>query len=157
MATIAQTSAIGIRANRQNALKPTGPNTEKRAAEAPHTPAPHRLALGPVPAVATERNSTPAPRVPAHLNNTHTPKPPILTPNNDLSAQNKPNFQNPKTTAISFAARSYTKVPSRRNQKNKPNQSQFQTGRLLVNRMKPKFLNFHLKNSLTGAEDSLEC
>ena len=39
---------------------------------------------------------------------------------------------------------------------NKPNQTQpvvslsnlFQTGHLLVNRMKPKFLNFHLKNSL---------
>jgi len=39
---------------------------------------------------------------------------------------------------------------------NKPNQSQFQTGHLLVNRMKPKLLNFHLKNSLTGLCNSVK-
>jgi len=48
---------------------------------------------------------------------------------------------------------------------NKPNQTQpvmslsnlFQTGHILVNRAKTKLLNFHLKNSLTGWQNSLKC
>ncbi len=42
-----------------------------------------------------------------------------------LFMQNKPNLQNPKTSAISYAAGIYANIPLRAARKNKPNQTQF--------------------------------
>ena len=41
------------------------------------------------------------------------------------NTKNKPNFQNPKTTATFGTTSSYTNIPPRRTRKNKPNQTQF--------------------------------
>jgi len=63
--------------------------------------------------------------------------------------ENKPN-SNPislkaKRNANSFLQKDYENETAFRLRKNKPKQSQFQTVHELVNRMKPKLLNFHLK------------
>ncbi len=55
------------------------------------------------------------------------PTPPIQPPspkNHALYAQNKPNFQNPKNNTTSTAPKIYNNIPPRRNQENKPNQTQ---------------------------------
>jgi len=70
--------------------------------------------------------------------------------------QNKPNFRNAKMNENLFATKDYENETAFRLQKYKPKQSQFQTGHLLVNRMKPKLLNFHRKNSLTGLCNSVK-
>jgi len=64
-------------------------------------------------------------------------------------SQNKPNsnpikanFRNAKMNENLFATKNYENEAAFRLQKYKPKQSQFQTGHLLVNRMKPKLLNF---------------
>jgi len=59
--------------------------------------------------------------------------------------QFKANFRNAKMNENLFATKDYENETAFRLQKYKPKQSQFQTGHLLVNRMKPKLLNFHLK------------
>ena len=135
MGTNSQTCATGIQVNQQNAQESTGPRAEKGAPEVQHKPDRPRLAGGPVPPVTTERNNTPAPVPPTRVTPQNpSPKPPILPSLPRIHgaiAQNKPNFQNPKTTAISFATMSYTNIPSRPARKNKPNQTQFQTPRAL--------------------------
>ena len=50
-----------------------------------------------------------------------------------------------KMNANSFLQKDYENETAFRLRKNKPKQSQFQTVHELVNRMKPKLLNFHLK------------
>jgi len=56
--------------------------------------------------------------------------------------QNKPNFRKVQMDTSSLAVKDYENETAFGLQKYKPNQSQFQTGHLLVNRMKTKFLNF---------------
>ncbi len=62
---------------------------------------------------------------------------------------NKPNSKpisvKPKMNANVFITKDYENETAFRLQKNKPKQSQFQTVHLLIDRMKPKLLNFHLK------------
>jgi len=59
----------------------------------------------------------------------------------------KANFFKAKMNANVFVTKEYEyeNETTFRLQKYKPKQSQFQTGHLLVNRMKTKLLNFHLK------------
>ncbi len=63
--------------------------------------------------------------------------------------QFKANLLDAQMNATSFITKEYENERLSRHGENEPNQTQFQTGHLLVNRMKPKLLNFHLKNSLT--------
>jgi len=84
--------------------------------------------------------------------------------------QNKPNLLDAQMNVSSILTKDYENEFCRKLRKNKPNlchryQTQpvvslsnlFQTGHLLVNRMKPKFFNFACKNSLTGWRNSLKC
>jgi len=59
--------------------------------------------------------------------------------------QNKPNFQKPKMNLTAYSKISYDNKRNWTLSQNKPNQSQFRTAHILVDRMKPKLLNFHLK------------
>ena len=63
--------------------------------------------------------------------------------------KNKPNSnpisEKPKMNANSLLAKDYENDTAFKLRKNKPKQTQFQPGQLIVNRMKPKLLNFHLK------------
>jgi hypothetical protein len=63
--------------------------------------------------------------------------------------KNKPNSnpisERPKMNANSFLQKDYENETLFRPRKNKPKQTQFQTVHELVNRMKHKLLNFHLK------------
>jgi len=80
----------------------------------------------------------------------------ILGAPGDLFMQNKANFRKAKMNENLFAAKDYENETAFRLQKYKPKQSQFQTGHLLVNRMKPKLLDFHPKNSLTAWLNSVK-
>ena len=73
--------------------------------------------------------------------------------------QNKPNFQKAKMKLSFYSTKDYENQGRLRNSKNKPNQTQFvvslpnppvvslsnlfQTQRLLIHRVKSKFLNFY--------------
>jgi len=56
-----------------------------------------------------------------------------------------PISERPKMSANLYVIEDYENKTALRPQKNKPKQSQFQTVHELVNRMKHKLLNFHLK------------
>ena len=77
-----------------------------------------------------------------------------------LFLQNKPNFPKAQMNLTSLITVDYENIANCKLCENKPNtnpiQTQFQTGHLLVNRMKPKLLNFRLKNSLTVRSNSLK-
>jgi len=80
--------------------------------------------------------------------------------------QNKANFRSAKINENLFATKDYENEIAFRLRKYKPKQSQFQIGSqksdvcllssVLCFRMKPKLLNFHLKNSLTGLCNSVK-
>jgi len=53
-----------------------------------------------------------------------------------INMQNKANFRNDKMNTTFFLTKDYENKPAFGPQKNKPNQSQFQTGHLLIDRMK---------------------
>ncbi len=59
--------------------------------------------------------------------------------------QNKPNYKDAQMNIKFCKQTDYENKHNRTLGQNKPNQSQFQTGQLIVNRMKSKLLNFHLK------------
>ena len=99
----------------------------------PNPKDPH-LAPAPVPGVITKQNNTSTPKT--HPAN-HKSQPPSTLVERPLQiglfAQNpardpwrdKPNPQNPKIKATSFTTKSYTNIPPRSPQKNKPKQTQF--------------------------------
>jgi hypothetical protein len=74
-----------------------------------------------------------------------------------LFMQNKPNFLKSQMNVNDVLTKDYEKRTLGERGKNKPNQTQFQTGHLLVNRAGTKFLNFRTKNSLTDRHNSLKC
>jgi len=79
----------------------------------------------------------------------------------DFAARkNKPNSNpipaTPKMNANLFVTKDYENETAFRLRKNKSKQSQFQTAHLPIDRMKPKLLNFHRKNSLTVRGNSVK-
>jgi len=89
-----------------------GAPTKPRSSQTPNHPRLPLIRPWRMPEVTKDQNKTPE------------PKHPILTHNNDPSAQNKPNSQNPKTNATSYATKSYANIPLRSARKNKPKQTQ---------------------------------
>jgi hypothetical protein len=80
-------------------LEPSEPNLE---------PQDRRLSPGPVPGVSTEPNNTPEPGQ-NHQTSTIQACPPKAE--SSIIAQNKPNFQNPKTNTTLATARNYKQKP----------------------------------------------
>jgi len=69
-------------------------------------------------------HARPDPNVESPLTHNTTPIQPPSPKNHALSAQNKPNFKNPKNNTTSTAPKIYNNIPLPRKQKNKPNQTQ---------------------------------
>jgi len=85
--------------------------------------------------------------------------------------QNKPNFRKAKMNENLFVTKDYEnkpclRAPAKQTQSNpisspihaqtNPIKPNFKREYLLIDRLKPKFLNFHLKDSLTGGPNPLK-